>query len=158
MTSCSDSVVNDQGSTSFGNVLNLDGDCVEFGVPRGFMSGWVIDLPREVHGSVGGYEAVGQRFEPFDNVKVIQGVVPRSLHGGAPKHICYLHLDLNSAKAEGGALHYLWERIVPGAYIVFDDYGWSAFPNQQRQHDRFMADGELSNLELPTGRGLVIKR
>jgi tetratricopeptide (TPR) repeat protein len=174
------------------NALNLDGDFVELGVLRGFMSGCVIDyldfgrldrafhlydtfagLPahdpddfgkdffdhlQEVYESAGSYEAVCERFAPFDNVKVIRGAVPDSLHGTAPERICYLHLDLNSAKAEVGALNYLWERIVPGAYIVYDDYGWSAFPNQKRQHDRFMADKNLSILELPTGQGLVIKQ
>ena len=35
----------------------------------------------------------------------------------------FLHLDLNVVQAEIGALEVLFEKIVPGGCIVFDDFG-----------------------------------
>ena len=42
--------------------------------------------------------------------------------------------------------------------IIFDDYGWIGYQDQQVQEKEFMKKHGLRILELPTGQGLVIKR
>mgnify|MGYP000179091681 FL=1 len=64
---------------------------------------------------------------------------------------------MNNADAEISTLEYLWDRIVPGASIVLDDYGWLAYRAQKEVEDPFFAKRGYSVLELPTGQGLVIK-
>jgi len=69
-----------------------------------------------------------------------------------------LHLDLNSAPAEEGAL----QRIVPlmpaGAMVVLDDYGWSHYKAQKVVADNYFAQRNIPIVELPTGQGLAIIR
>jgi O-methyltransferase len=74
-----------------------------------------------------------------------------------PSHIAFLHVDLNSPAAEVGVLEILFDRVVPGGMVVFDDYGWHIFHKQRLAEDRFMAERGHAILELPTGQGLVVK-
>jgi hypothetical protein len=101
---------------------------------------------------------VRARFQDKNYVKVIKGVVPNILLEQAPERIAFLHLDLNSPKAEIAALEVLFDRISPSGIIVFDDYGWRHFQHLKKAADEFMAQRGQVILELPTGQGLVIKR
>lgn len=101
---------------------------------------------------------VRARFQPWDNVTVTQGKVPQILAEIAPEQIAFLHIDMNNAEAERGALDMLFDRVSPGGIIVFDDYGWSGYRAQKDSADEFMQSRGLSVLELPTGQGLVVKR
>ncbi len=98
------------------------------------------------------------RFSDWPNVSVNRGKVPQVLTEIAPRQLAFLHIDMNNADAELGALDVLFDRINPGGIIVFDDYGWSAYHAQKVAADRFMRAHGLGVLELPTGQGLVVKR
>jgi O-methyltransferase len=76
----------------------------------------------------------------------------------APEHIAFLHIDMNNAEAERGALETLFDRVSEGGMIVFDDYGWTGYREQKESADKFMRMYSLHILELPTGQGLVLKR
>jgi O-methyltransferase len=104
------------------------------------------------------YEMVVKKFEVMPYVKIIRGFVPDSFRVATPERIAYLHIDLNSPAAEIAVLEHLFDRVVSGGYIVFDDYGWKQFKKQRDAENRFMADRGHFILELPTGQGLVIKR
>ncbi len=104
------------------------------------------------------FERVQARFRDWPNVLVTQGKVPQVLGAIAPQHIAFLHIDMNNAEAELGAMDALFDRISPGGMIVLDDYGWSAYHAQKVAADQFMRVRGLAVLELPTGQGLVIKR
>lgn len=108
------------------------------------------------HGA-GLYQKVKERFAAFPNVHVTQGAVPEVLHQIAPEKIAFMHLDINSVAAEIGALEMLFDRVVPGALIVLDDYGWAGYRAQKEAEDVFFAERGYQVLELPTGQGLVIK-
>ncbi len=103
------------------------------------------------------YEKVLNRFKDFSNVTVTRGAVPGVLHDVAPEKIAFLHIDLNSAEAEIGALEILFDRMTPGAILVLDDYGWNFYYQQQRAEDAWFAARGYQVLELPTGQGLLIK-
>jgi O-methyltransferase len=103
------------------------------------------------------YPSVVARFRDMPNVRVVRGVVPDIFAQTVPERIAYLHIDLNSPAAEIGALEVLFDRVVPGGAIVFDDYGWHLFRKQKEAEDAFFAARGYSVLELPTGQGLVIK-
>ena len=104
------------------------------------------------------YPNVQKRFAHLPNIKVIKGFVPEVLDGTAPEKIAFLHIDLNSPGAEVAALEILFDHVVSGGYVVFDDYGWFAARKQKDAIDAFFAPRGYSVLELPTGQGLVIKR
>jgi O-methyltransferase len=103
-------------------------------------------------------EFVRRRFRDKPHIVVTKGVVPDILRERCPDSIAYLHLDMNSPRAETGALEVLFNRVSTGGIIVFDDYGWKVFHRQKEAADAFMAANGQVILELPTGQGLMIKR
>lgn len=103
------------------------------------------------------YAWVKERFSEFPNVTVTQGRVPDILADVAPQKIAFMHLDLNNAGAEIGALEVLFDRMVPGAVMVLDDYGWQAYRAQKLAEAPWLEKRGYRVLELPTGQGLVIK-
>ena len=104
------------------------------------------------------FEIVKNRFTDYPNVEVIKGFVPDILLENAPEKIAFMNLDLNNALAEIGALNVLFDRMVPGAILVLDDYGWLWYRAQKEAEDLWFLERGYHVLELPTGQGLVIKR
>jgi len=103
------------------------------------------------------YKSVKARFTDLTNVTVTQGKVPEVLADVAPEKIAFMHLDLNNADAEIGVLDVLFERMVKGAILVLDDYGWLAYREQKLAEDPWFDKWGYRVLELPTGQGLLIK-
>lgn len=103
------------------------------------------------------YEEVAERFRPFPNIVLTKGRVPEILDEVCPERIAFLHMDLNNSQAEIAALERLYDRIVPGGVIVFDDYGWAAARTQYEAERAWFAQRDLEILLLPTGQGLFIK-
>lgn len=103
------------------------------------------------------FEQVKQRFADLPNVIVTQGRVPDSFAQAAPDKIAFMHLDLNNADAEIGALEVLFDRMVPGAMMVLDDYGWLGYRAQKLAEDPWLEKRGYRVLELPTGQGLLLK-
>ena len=103
------------------------------------------------------YEAVRQRFADYPNVTVTKGFIPDILDEVAPQTIAFLHIDLNNAPAEVGALDRLFDRVSPGGIVLFDDYGWRGYRAQKDAEDPWLAARGYQVLELPTGQGLVFK-
>jgi hypothetical protein len=117
-----------------------------------------FDYANKVYSSGSLFEVVKAKFSALANVQVVRGIVPDVFSETMPERIAYLHIDLNSARAEVGALEVLFDRVVPGGFILFDDYGWAHFRKQKIAEDEFFAARGYTVLELPTGQGLVIKR
>ncbi|MCP4380698.1 MAG: methyltransferase [Hyphomicrobiales bacterium] len=166
--------------------LLTEGDFVECGVWRGFCSSVIAryldfgtldrkyylydtfqgipeDQDGEGHNSPlfreeGLYESVVERFARYPNVRVIRGKVPDILHVEAPSRIAMLHIDMNSSAAEIAALDVLFDRVVSGGIIVFDDYGWRGYRAQQLAEDEWVGKRGQRILELPSGQGLLVKR
>jgi hypothetical protein len=104
------------------------------------------------------YNGVIERFKKFPNINIVRGMVPDTFKDACPDRISLLHIDMNSTASELAALEALFDRVVPGGMIVFDDYGWSSYKAQKTAEDAFMKERGYKILEIPTGQGLVIKR
>lgn len=104
------------------------------------------------------YPNLVKRFSAYRNVHIVKGIVPDVLHEKSPEKVAFLHLDLNAAQAEIGALEVLFDKIVPGGFIVFDDFGHIRGKEQNIAERAWMGSRDYDVLELPTGQGLVIKR
>jgi hypothetical protein len=102
------------------------------------------------------YEAVCKTFEGLP-VVIVRGVVPETLPQAKATRICYLSIDMNCAAPEIAAAEYFWDKLVPGAVIVLDDYGWEAHYEQKLAFDQFAARKGVMVLSLPTGQGLIFK-
>lgn len=117
-----------------------------------------LEFANEHYRLEGMFEYVTGRFIDDRNVKVIKGFLPEALDQVCPERIGFLHMDLNSPRAEVAVLERLFERVVPGGVVVLDDYGWKLFHKQKEAEDEFMRARGYEILELPTGQGLVTKR
>jgi O-methyltransferase len=97
------------------------------------------------------------RFADYPNVRVIKGLVPDSFAQGMPEKIAFMHIDMNNAFAEVAVLDALFDRLLPGGMIIFDDYGWLGYNPQQEAEDAWLSGRPERILELPTGQGLLVK-
>ena len=113
----------------------------------------------ETHYSEPYFEKVADVFSNFSNVKLIQGLLPESIHTQELDSISYLSIDMNNAQAEIGVIEILWERITKGGVVLLDDYAYGPeFQEQKNAWDFFARSKKISILTLPTGQGLIIKQ
>ncbi len=103
------------------------------------------------------YELTKNNFSIFPRAKLVKGEIPHTLKEVEIGEVCYLMLDMNIAFPEVAALDFFWEKLVPGAVVLFDDYGWLAYGEQKASHDNFAKRYGVKILTLPTGQGLLLK-
>lgn len=161
----------------------LDGAFVECGTGRGFMAsaiceylGWT-DRPFYLYDSFApttpdrhgtqstegtanpvyarGPEDVADNFAEWPGVQLVIGEIPDTLL--ATESVAFLHVDLNHAAAEEAAVRHFWPRLVPGAAMIFDDYGYQGYEPQRQAIDRLGRELGFRVLTIPTGQGLVLR-
>jgi hypothetical protein len=64
---------------------------------------------------------------------------------------------MNIANPEVAAMEFFWEKLVPGAVVLLDDYGFQDYCEQQQALDEFALSKGVSIATLPTGQGLLLK-
>ena len=138
---------------SFEGFSDRYSDASDYPLSEGF-----FDFANKHYRVDGMYEYVRDRYAHLANVRVIRGFLPEALDQSCPERIGFLHVDLNSPRAEVAVLERLFDRVVPGGVIVFDDSGWKLFEKQTVAEDEFMRARGYEILELPTGQGMVVKR
>ncbi len=108
----------------------------------------------------GGYEecysAVRETFKGFD-VRIIKGTVPDTLSQVTTDEVCYLSIDMNCVEPEIAAAEFFWDKLVSGAVVVLDDYGWTQHYEQKVAFDEFASIKGVRVLAMPTGQGLIFK-
>lgn len=102
-------------------------------------------------------DSVKANFSEWKNVRIIQGSIPDTLTAVDAQGIAYLHLDMNCAPPEVAAFNLLWERLVPGAFVLLDDYAFLGHVAQKSAMDAAAGEKNLQVASLPTGQGLLIK-
>lgn len=102
-------------------------------------------------------DSVIKNFSEWKNAKVIVGPVPETLDQIRSDRIAYLSLDMNCAPPEIAAITYLWDRLVPGAIILLDDYAYYGYRQQKLAMDEFAATKDVKVLSLSTGQGLMVR-
>ena len=167
--------------------LHVDGCFIECGVFRGFKSYFLLSYLKEKlsnrdfilcdtyegidvrqshlspisndeHNKENLYSFILHRFCEFRNVIVNKGIVPNSLYHLNIDKVAFLHLDMNSYKAEISALDYLWPKIPIGGVIVLDDFGLYSHRAQMEKELPWFKNKNQNILELPTGQGIIIKQ
>jgi len=106
---------------------------------------------------VQGIEEVQANFSQWKNVSLIEGPIPETLPQVRANKIAYLHLDMNCSPPEVAAIRFFWECLVPGAFVLLDDYAYYGYFSQKSAMDRFAQEKGINILSLPTGQGLLVK-
>jgi O-methyltransferase len=103
------------------------------------------------------FELASRNFAPFPKAKLIAGKVPDTLAQVPIERVSYLHLDMNIAAPEVAAIEFFWDKLVTGAVVLLDDYGWLHYEQQYDAMNKFAAEHNVAIATLPTGQGLLIK-
>jgi len=106
---------------------------------------------------VHGIEEVRANFSQWKNVSLIEGSIPETLPLVRTNNIAYVHLDMNCSIPEIAAIQFSWERLVPGAFVLLDDYAFYGYVSEKIAMDRFAQEKGINILSLPTGQGLLVK-
>jgi hypothetical protein len=96
-------------------------------------------------------------FSQWRNAHVIEGPVPGTLTRLDSERVAYLHLDMNASTPEVAALRFLWDRLVPGAVVLLDDYAYAGYEPQKHAMDEFAKLQDVAIASLPTGQGLLLR-
>jgi hypothetical protein len=128
---------------------------------EGLVEQYISKEEKELGRKPGGYEecyqAVKETFSRFDNVVIIRGTVPDTLQQVKADKVCYLSIDMNCMEPEIAAAEFFWDKMVSGAAMVLDDYGWAAHVVQKNAFDSFAKRKGVPILSVPTGQGLILK-
>jgi hypothetical protein len=100
---------------------------------------------------------VKDRFSRWKRIHLVQGRAPSILNEIPQNGISFLHIDLNSPAAEVESVEYLWNSVVQGGLVLFDDYTYMGCEDLRMAVDAYFVTKGLSVLALPTGQGLVLK-
>lgn len=103
------------------------------------------------------FDLVQENFSDYENVRLVKGVVPESLETVSIHSVAYLSIDMNIAAPEVAAIRHFWPKLVKGAIVVLDDYGFAGFEEQKESMDVFAREKDVEIYTLPTGQGLLIK-
>jgi O-methyltransferase len=103
------------------------------------------------------YQIVKKAFAPFPNAIVVRGAVPEVLEKIKVEKVAYLSIDMNCIAPEVSAAEYFWDKMVPGAIMLLDDYGNRGREAQRDAFDQWAKEKDVSVFSLPTGQGLIIK-
>jgi hypothetical protein len=101
------------------------------------------------------FAAVQRECATMPFVKLVRGAVPASLVDVGP--VAFLSIDMNCSAPEIAAARFFWPRLVKGAPILLDDYGFALHREQKRAFDALAAEWGVEILSLPTGQGLIFK-
>ena len=103
------------------------------------------------------YDRAIATFKDYPNARIIKGMVPDTLPQVTSERIAYLSIDMNLTLPEIAAAEYFWDKLVPGAIMLLDDYGFPAHFEQKQAFDAFASERGVPVLSLPTGQGIIIK-
>jgi O-methyltransferase len=71
--------------------------------------------------------------------------------------LAFVHSDLNAAAPTLHVLEHVYDRLVPGGIVVFDDYGFRGYEEQRGLIDGFLRDRPEDVIALPTGQGVLTR-
>jgi hypothetical protein len=103
------------------------------------------------------FDLACRNFAPYPRAHLVRGTVPETLATATIERVAYLSIDMNIEVPERAAIEHFWPRLVPGAVVVLDDYGWLHFEAQRLSMDEFAREAGVQILTLPTGQGLMLK-
>ena len=104
-----------------------------------------------------GSQSVKAYLSEWKNKRIIDGAIPETLPEVAACQIAFCHIDMNCSPPEIAALSCFWDRLVPGAMVLLDDYAYCGYQPFKDGVNRFAEEKGLMIASLPTGQALLVK-
>jgi O-methyltransferase len=166
-------------------LASVEGDVIECGVYRGGTARLFADLLKtsgssktlhlfdtfagipertsgqDVH-AVGDFsdtsiDGVRARLSDFPAAKFHPGYIPDTFAELPNGSFCFAHVDVDQYETTREATRYVYPRLNPGGFLVFDDYGFASCPGVRNAVDTEFADKPEMPLVLSTGQCVVFK-
>jgi O-methyltransferase len=102
-------------------------------------------------------EVVRALLAPYPFVQMHVGFIPETFPGSGLERIALSYVDVNIYKSVKDCIEYIYPRLVPGGFLIFDDYGYPSCPGARRAVDEAFAALPEVPICLPTGQCLVVK-
>jgi O-methyltransferase len=95
----------------------------------------------------------------LNNIEILTGVFPEET-GALIENVKFrfCHVDVDIYQSAQDVTEWIWERLVPGGIVVYDDYGWDTTPGVARCVDAQLALKDRIVLHNLNGHAIVIKR
>ena len=104
------------------------------------------------------FERAVATFAAWPRCRLIRGTVPQTLAMFPEgRQVAYLSIDMNIVVPEIAAIEFFWDKLIPGAIVLLDDYGWATHVPQREAFDDFARSHGLLILTVPTGQGIIIR-
>ena len=93
------------------------------------------------------------------NVRFVKGFFPDTSNQiPADARFSLVHIDCDLYQPFRAALHFFYDRLVPGGFLIMHDYSSLHWDGAERAVDEFFADKPESVVPVPDGSGTVIIR
>ena len=83
------------------------------------------------------------------------GLIPQTFEGLETRRVAFAHVDVDIYRSVVDCCEFLMPRMVPGGFVVFDDYGFPSCPGARQAVDEFFRDRPERPLVLSTGQAVV---
>ncbi|MBL6852573.1 MAG: class I SAM-dependent methyltransferase [Alphaproteobacteria bacterium] len=172
-------------ATLLRQALHLPGDIFECGVYRGGTAAMIArilrdarsdkklylfdtfegmpetDPARDLHRAGDFSDTTATAVAKFVNAPDIavlrKGFIPDTFAGLEDRQVAFAHIDVDIYRSILDSLAFIWPRLSPSGFVVFDDYGFPSCPGARAAVDEFFADKNVEPLCLQTGQAVVSK-
>ena len=119
----------------------------------------VQGVDRLKRGDLGGTSVtrVEGLLKAFPFAEVHPGFIPATFVGLKVDKVCWAHIDVDIYQSVRDCISFIYPRLSPGGFMIFDDYGFPSCPGARRAVDESFANSAEVPICLPTGQCLVVK-
>lgn len=95
------------------------------------------------------YDSIKKLFKGYENVSLHKGIFPDE-SGDVIKNesFRFVHLDVDNYKSYKDSLNFIYEKMIKGGIIVFDDYNCDCCPGANKAIDEFFIGRERVNYDV----------
>lgn len=86
-----------------------------------------------------------------------KGFIPDTFAGRENDRIAMAHVDVDIYSSIIDCCEFIYPRLTPSGFMVFDDYGFPTCPGARQAVDEFFSTRIEKPLVLPTGQAVVVK-
>lgn len=92
------------------------------------------------------------------NVRILEGIFPdQTAHLIEPGRFRFCHIDVDVYQSAKDIVEWIWERMIVGGIVLYDDYGMETCPGITRYVDEQRADLDRLVIYNLNGHAVIIK-
>ncbi len=94
----------------------------------------------------------------LDNVAILEGIFPEETAARIDElKFRFCHIDVDVYQSGKDVLDWVWDRLVPGGIVVFDDYGFTACPGITKLAEELSKDKDKIFIWNANGQAYLLK-